>query len=1195
MPIKSSDIKLLQSERMSDASDGGGRRTSRVIVDGEPSNIFPKVSRLDAVYGRVNLRKVYGAVVTASLDVYAGAHAVIMDAPDNDRIHVTLFSTGSDYDTRAAARDRIESYVIAGPESRMVLYGRQLAGQQALLVYQRKEEPLPEIGDVYCLSTEEGGVVLQQQFVLVTDLSQELRTFVDNNGEFQCRVLILKLASTLRNQFDGPAVPSRYSGVERKSLVRSTTVADAARYYGIQKLAQPAEAGALSLQLKSVYSPIVPTTQREAAISLASIGGAGGYASAATAQLSEVLPAPAVTGQVYYLRRPPVPGTLVIAGARDDGNGTILPSPGVGQVRVLSGTVDYETGRVYIVPFVSTDGYVATYTPGTQISQPARTRAIEVTLGNRGTVYSEVLNPPPSPGSTIVDYRALGKWYRLRDDGAGALVGGDVRYGTGTVDYVTGALIATLGELPDVGSSVLISCGSPADFEIKSGASADADTAFIQEFVLEHFPVQPGSLEMSFISDDVAPFDAAYTANDAPGTGVISGNGVDGFVDYTAGRVRIRYTTRIPNAGSIVTVNYSKAELAGGAPATAAGTVNFPGSTTLPQVPIATSSFVIVAEVNMQQAYAPEGAQATVEITDNGAGKLVVRKDQKLSSSGYGSTVLTTADTEVGTINYNTGDLVLNSTMLTVQFNAYNTGWAPRTASVAILEKQMACSYRLAGSIAEQMQRSDAISMADSPLQIDLTKTTANAIVPGALLFTTRAGTNAPRQFIDRSGTIYTNFSQATGSATPCGTIDYGTGIATLVSGYDSGGSTNSISVLSCLTKIGDFSATSAHFRTAGSPIRPASFYVQATAITGELLSGISDQSGNVAGQKVIGKIVQDMGVAQVAFGEFVIPVGGAEPEWRPLEIAPSTLRYSAVVLSSLPLNADILGIDPIRLPSDGRVPIYRPADVAVIHNTKSTELVNPVQAGATYGAGRTGLSELWLVDATGAKVPASQYVPSPEAGSITMAAALDLSGIQQPLKVRHRIEETLLLSDVQINGQLGLTAPLSQAFDSDSYVSSALLFGDMSARYTNLFDQMSWTGEWSDSLIGSGAVAEYNDIDNLIEVLNSGAVTDRWRINFTSGNPSGGAASFQVISENLGVIAIGNTGADCAPVNTLTGEPYFVIRAAGWGLGWAAGNQVRFNTVASAAPFWTARTVLPGATLAGDSFDLQIRGDVDA
>ena len=53
MAITAADIKLLESERMTDTTDGGGRRTSRVIPDGQPGNIFPKISRLDGVYGRV--------------------------------------------------------------------------------------------------------------------------------------------------------------------------------------------------------------------------------------------------------------------------------------------------------------------------------------------------------------------------------------------------------------------------------------------------------------------------------------------------------------------------------------------------------------------------------------------------------------------------------------------------------------------------------------------------------------------------------------------------------------------------------------------------------------------------------------------------------------------------------------------------------------------------------------------------------------------------------------------------------------------------------------------------------------------------------------------------------------------------------------------------------------------------------------
>lgn len=1184
MTINTTDIKLLESERMTDASDGGGRRTSRVIVDGAPSNIFPKVSRLDSVYGRVNMRKAFGAVVTANLDTYAGAHAVIMDPPNNGQIHVNLFTTGSDYDTRAAARDRIESYVISGPESRMVLYGRQLVGQQALLVYQRPEEPLPEIGEVYCLSKEVNKVVVYQQFVRVTELTHEVRTFEDINGPFERRIISLKLSAPLRYQFDGHDAPQRIADTVRESLFRTTTVADAARYYGIQKLVETAPQNALTLRVESVYSPIVPTTQRETPIALASIAGAGQTAIIGPELTQSVMVESAGN---RYTPRSIKPKTLyfIYYGQRDvedDGAGNIVNVIG-GAKR---GEVNYETGQLTFFDYTFGVNATMHYTPAISIADPARTRAIEITMSTRGTVYSEVLDPLPGPGSTIVDYRALGKWYRLRDDGTGQLTGGDASYGAGTVDYVTGALVVTLGALPDVESSVLISWGSPVDYEIRAGATADNDTAFAQTFTLANTPIHPATLSISFISDASPPYDQAYTATDAAGTGVIAGNGVDGFVNYTTGEVRLRFTTHIPNAKSILTVNYQKAELPGGASPTVTGGINIPANATLPQTPVAPSSFVIVAQLAFLINTAP------VQITDDGAGKLWVRKGQYMGLNEYSVRCTIWQDTEVGTINYSTGAVVVNDAQIPVSSITWfdTMQWGPVTYNGVMTAGQAAYTYRIAGAAAEQLQRTDQISLADSPLTLDLTKTSAASVVPGSVLFTV-----AGKTFLDRNGTIYTDFSDLNGSATPCGSIEYTTGRVTLSSGYSHGVAQNSIAVSACLTRIGDFSATGASFRTAGSPLRPASFYTQATSLTGELLSGTSDASGNITGPKLRGSIVQEMGVASVEFGEMLIPEGGTTPVWTPIEIAPNTLRYSAVVLSNLPINADILGLDPVRLPSDGRVPIFRPADVVVIHNTKTTQLPNPVTPGGEYYAPRGNLSDFWITDAENKRLPPEKFVIYLASGQLTMAADLDLTGYTQPLTMHHRIEEMQLLSDVQINGVLSLTTVLGREFDADSYVSSALLFGDLNARYTNLFDQASWTSEWSDTLIGGSAAAQYNDIDFPIEVLNEGAVTDRWRINFTTGNPSAGTASFQVISENLGVIAAGNTGTDCAPVNALTGKPYFVIRAGGWGIGWSVGNQVRFNTAAAAAPIWIARTVLPGATLQGDSFDLQLRGDVDA
>lgn len=319
MTILAADIKLLQSERMADTIDGGGRRTSTVIPDGVAGNIFPKVSRLDSVYGRVNMRKIYAHVDTANSDTYAGAHVAIIDAADNDKIKVNIFTTGSDFDARNAARDRIESYVISGPESRMVLFGRQLVGQQAVSALQRVEDPLPEVGTVFCLSNESAGVVTTQQYVRAESVDHEVRTFTDANGDFQRNVVTLQLSTPLRYEFAGLDNASRSSAVSRSALVRSTTVADAARYFGIQPIQSPALAGDLTVTLESIYSPIVPTTQREAPVSNGQIGGAVALVPAGSAPMpwravgDEFPPAGAYITKVQTINL----GTGVVPGSLD--------------------------------------------------------------------------------------------------------------------------------------------------------------------------------------------------------------------------------------------------------------------------------------------------------------------------------------------------------------------------------------------------------------------------------------------------------------------------------------------------------------------------------------------------------------------------------------------------------------------------------------------------------------------------------------------------------------------------------------------------------------------------------------------------------------------------------------------------------------------------------------------------------------
>ena len=1219
MTILSSDIRLLESERMTDTPDGGGRRTSRVVPDGVAGNVFPKISRVDSVYGRINLRKIYGHVNTANVDMYAGAHVIITDAPDNPRIGVLVFASGGDYDTRTDARNFVENYVVAGPESRMLVYGRQLKNAGVVLAYQRPEEPLPDVGDVYCLSEEAGDVLIAQQFFAVQKIAHELRTFVDNAGEFTYRVLTLTTTTPLGREFRGLDSPSRFSDARGATLLRATTVADAARYFGIKPLSAAADLGALTLHVPSVYAPIVPTTQREVPVSLASIGGAAARVATAGAPVTDApvaVPFPYDFPFVLRTAMPIYPGSLILElnvggggwGSHDDGNGNVLRDAGGAG---FAGTVDYETGTLHLTPeFFGGVEITPSYLPAAQVSQAAHTATTPITLATRGTVYTGVMLPLPAPGTAALSFRALGRWYTLRDVGDGTMAGTDAAQGTGTVDYASGAYTVTLGALPDVGSSLVRSWGSPVHYEVRT---ADAAGPY-QEFLLDHLPAKPGTVVPSYTADGTT-----YTLAD-DGVGGLSGGGATGTINYFTGQGRITYSARLPDFDSTLSIAYTQSVID---PDQSAGTTT--ADATLRKVvtvaPTSATSLALGMAVvpgtprGGVSCVAPDGTEMYVGLQCNNDGSVSIEQGTYGSggASGYFQLPQAARGTVVGSIDNVTGIITLSgSADFTAMVWGVGSWAATTTASVPIRFKTgITATFWLTpgktllnatggGTVEvdtsglvtiDTAQTLTALVESAAPVRVDLTATSSSKVVAGSVLFTL-----AGKTFFERSGTLYCDLLQS-GSATPAGSIDYASGIATpslWVRGAAPG-----LAIQSCLVKFGDFTATSAYFRTAGSPLRPASTYVQVTAEDGTLITATADLSGNIVGALVLGTAEQSMGVVALRFGEYVTAAGNErEPwydpaevvgadVWKPRAVQPQTLRYSTVVISNVPLSSALLGLDPVRLPSDGRVPIYRPADINVLHHTGSFDAGTPA-AGSTIDVGRTDLAALWLEDADRKKLPATLYSADLATGIATMAADAVLTGYATPIAARHRIEQMLLITDVQINGEISIAAPLVRDFPADSQLSGALPFGDVFARVESLFDQQTWTGEWSDTRIGDQAAAQYNDIDYPIEVLNDGAVNERWRINFTS------STAFQVIGENLGVIGTGSTAADVSISNLLTGKPYFVLRKDGWGTGWPVGVQLRFNTVAAAPGFQIARVILPGATLEGDSFDLAFRGDAD-
>lgn len=108
MTINSTDLLLLASVRMTDQPDGGGQMSSTTLQDGVENNVFPDISSTDRAFGRLQLRKVFPAVMSNDTDTLLGSHLIISDTTDDpDVVEFALLAEGPG-ETRADAVARLE-------------------------------------------------------------------------------------------------------------------------------------------------------------------------------------------------------------------------------------------------------------------------------------------------------------------------------------------------------------------------------------------------------------------------------------------------------------------------------------------------------------------------------------------------------------------------------------------------------------------------------------------------------------------------------------------------------------------------------------------------------------------------------------------------------------------------------------------------------------------------------------------------------------------------------------------------------------------------------------------------------------------------------------------------------------------------------------------------------------------------------
>lgn len=1200
-----SDVKFMQPQRLTDNPDGGGLATANEVVDGQVNNIFPDISRIDRTNGEVSLRKVFVQAVTPNTEVFSGVHVIISLPPEDDRVSCVLFQTAGWDDERADAQELVERYLDASIITRMIPYDRQLPGQRAVIVLQRPELSLPDVGEVYVLTNESLDPV-SVEFFRVQAVESEVQTFTDTTtgADFLARVITMTITQPLSQEFAGSQPNRLFVSADGKAIIRRTLVSDAARYKGTTALALDAAAGAVSLKVESVFAQLAPSAASEAAVTNAEVVGASALQDCATVAVK--LAEPSVSWSSINTLRPWVKGTGVLVvnfsdfgGNRtytEQADGTWLPDPALASFAIDSdpsaGTLSITRGSI------GGSLWGLTATPAVAISKTSSTAEQRVTIGTRGYVYIQSCTPVPAPGSVVVSYRALGRWFELRDDGQGGLEGGQ-GVGAGSVDYASGTVVVTLGALPDIGSSVVFAWAGLDEYAIRTGDISIKPPSI--RHTLSAGNCKPSTLTVSWTANSVAK-----SASDN-GSGALTGDAT-GAIVYANGDLVIRPTV-LPDPTSEFVIEYEAADVETEIynPSKSGSTITL----TAASAPVRPRSIL----VTYQQQTTVQGLTVTTtqQLADNGSGELVDADGNVKAGSA---------------VNYTTGEITFNPdfTMISpvLNYERFESELPARVADPTV--GYFASIARFgnwpygAGTSAQpigfvngtattlQYKQDSATDGAISetidplPLQIDLLPGIAAGIVPGSVLLSFGG-----RKWIDRNGVMYHSVNPLTNAGTAGGTINYTSGLAEFTSW--TGAASPTLAVESLLAQVASVPQAFVHGRTPGSPLRPSSFFVRASRYdTGAQVSATADVNGNISTSNMHGYVDIATGVFAIMFGVYVLDSSlttdeKAEPWYdadnvdesgyvfKPIPIIPGSLRFNCVIQTTLPLDPAIIGINPVRLPLDGRVQMIRAGDTLVIHDTQTDTLTNGLVADDVELLSRTGLNSVVLYDQEGVAVDPALYSVDLAAGEITMANPLDLSAYTQPLVALHTIEDMALCTDAQITGDIAIAQPLTKSYTAaNSFVSSALVIGDAQARYERLFELNTWTGDW-DAVSGTPPTsgAQYNELTYPIEVLNSNCITQKWRIQFTS------STAFNVVAEELGVIATGTTSGNVAPLNPSTGEPYFTLYAAGFGTGWATGNVIRFNTVAAGAPIWCGRTTRPGpAEVADDLIKLNARWDKD-
>ena len=1192
--ITQNDLEILKSEIMADTPDGGGLPTGIAVIDGVSNNLFPDVSDIDRLIGRVRLRKVSLAVKTANAELLQAPRMLLTELPDNPNISVFFFEASSFADRRVDAQNKIESYLAFGSKWAGHILETQLTGQRVIQVSLDKGDQIPAVGQPLVIVQNEGQSDEFYQYIRPLKVDTIERRFQRTVSETVTRIVVtIEFGDTLTKTYNGLAVNEFYqnANTSRRAILREARVADAAKYYSASRLAEPVVAmQSRQVRLNSIYTQVVPSTQVETPILQRDPANQVATQARGNGVITINQSVNVATNTAFSLPSGIAVGTLSInvsGRSLTDRDGQLVD----GNNKAYA-AIKYGVGQITWYDLLNTGqtNVTGSYKPASEFTRVAQTD-YQVVDDNAGYNFVREMGAEPVPNSLKITYTVGGNNYLVHDDGRGNLIDDDGN-GRGTVQGKT--VLLTTAAIPDAASYIVYSFGVDLD-TVKYGAQAllpAYHAAVIADEVVGNITITWGTGKTATISNDVITGDATGTFN-ANELRIAPNETVAKDTVFT-----VTYSKVLDSMTTAIDANYS--------PQAANGV--FTGSVNIGSAIEDLSFNVILSDKQSPQVMVSFGIAS-------GDTKLFVKNifyPSYQSVQQYaGNTVVN--DVSISWMPYASGSG--DDWQPTLVSSSVNKTTGKADFSIKVSRKKTVTDVVMAGGINKVPLFST--KTIDTNIFIETATIKGIATVGGTteqatismkadkLLISPPQASDTPivngSVFIDALGqSLRDSNGKVKNGADVVGNINIKSGVIELTTWQ--AGQANTVNLKSMLRENDPVPLANIIFRTPVAPLKKASLQISAELADGTMLLLSTDAQGGITGSKYAhGTVDFKAGFVALYFYEKLGVTANpsiVNESWynaaniymesgtnyinKPIYVKPDSIRYNAIAYSYLPLDKELIGLDPVRLPTDGRVPFVRKGDSIAITELKTMQLPTNV-ANDSFNLGFERLSDVNVVDSTGKKVSFDYLDVNLDAGTLKLNSAFVMTGLTAPLTAKYRIMDIALVIETDISGRVTLSTPITHDYSTEAVFSSMLLGGDMQARTYNVFSQKSWGSVWSDTLIGDAATSQLQVTNNPIVVTNRDAIEERWALVFTGTN------SFRIIGETIGEIAVGTTGADTSPINPMTSQPYFVIPQAAWGVGWSANNVVRFNTAAASYPVWIGNAIQQHQGSSSDNYDFTI------